>query len=83
MYILIIHCRTQEKTTRKLAVLAFPGSGPQAGLNLALEGKVSAEPTDELHFLERSEVLWFFSRRQPWLSGFPLLSKVLIFFPCF
>jgi hypothetical protein len=44
---------------------------------------VAAEPTDELHFLERSEVLWFFSRRQPWLSGFPLLSKVLIFFPCF
>ena len=31
-------------------MLAFPGSGPQAGLNLSLEGKVSAEPTDELHF---------------------------------
>ena len=25
-------------------------------LNLALEGKVSAELTDELHFVERSEV---------------------------
>ena len=73
MYILIIHCRTQEKTTRKLAVLAFPGSGPQAGLNLALEGKVSAEPTDELHFIERSEVLSFSSRRSLGLRVLTLL----------
>ena len=28
-------------------------------LDLALEGKVSAEPTDELHFLGQSPVVWF------------------------
>ena len=72
MYILIIHCRAQEKTTRKLAVLAFPGSGPQAGLNLALEGKVSAEPTDELHFPAAELRLYFFKLAFPDGEGGPL-----------
>ena len=28
-------------------------------LNLALEGKVAAEPTDELHFLACKAAVWF------------------------
>ena len=46
-------------------MLAFPGSGPQAGLNLALEGKVSAEPTDELHFPAAELRLYFFKLAFP------------------
>ncbi len=53
-------------------MLAFPGSGPQAGLNLALEGKVSAEPTDELYFGQTLVWLYGFLHSLPQIFIVPL-----------
>ena len=56
-------------------VLSPDFQGRRPVLTLLREEKVAAEPTDELHFIERSEVLSFLSRRSLGLRVLTLLRK--------
>ena len=52
-----------------------PAPAGKNAFDLVLEGKVSAELTDELNFIERSGVLSFLSRRSLGLRVLTLLRK--------